>query len=174
MRLFYTENINKNQSYTGRKLLFSAVYSVYSIVQPKIERTHAGKPFFPDYPDIHFSISHSKNFVICALSDNDVGVDVQFERRVSPLLEKRVCDQSELSVASFFSLWSLKESYIKLIGQKNKSYQEILFSLYDEEEKIFKTKDNIYGKLYFDLPGYSCAVCSGSNDFPEIVEYLNI
>lgn len=36
--------------------------------------TNFGKPYFTNYPNIHFNISHIKSKVICAISDNPRGV----------------------------------------------------------------------------------------------------
>ena len=32
-----------------------------------------GKPYFPDYPDIHFNVSHSEKMVIAVFADIEVG-----------------------------------------------------------------------------------------------------
>jgi phosphopantetheinyl transferase len=39
--------------------------------------TEDGKPFFPDLPQIHFSLSHSGEYIACAFSDEEVGLDLQ-------------------------------------------------------------------------------------------------
>ena len=46
----------------------------------RLEREAHGKPHFPEAPMIHFSISHSGGFWVCAISGQTVGVDIQ-ERR---------------------------------------------------------------------------------------------
>ncbi|MDR2546176.1 MAG: 4'-phosphopantetheinyl transferase superfamily protein [Lachnospiraceae bacterium] len=86
------------------------------------------KPFFPDCPDIHFNISHSGDWVVCAISDFEVGIDVEelYERRISPALIKRVLTVSEQAhwqslpeheqVRAFYDLWTKKEAYVKCLG----------------------------------------------------------
>ena len=44
---------------------------------PRIETGEKGKPFFPDRPDLQFSLSHCQTAVACALAPALVGVDVQ-------------------------------------------------------------------------------------------------
>lgn len=44
---------------------------------PPMERTENGKPFFPGYPQVHFSISHTAGAAAAAVSDAPVGVDIQ-------------------------------------------------------------------------------------------------
>ena len=44
---------------------------------PEIRRAAGGKPYFPQYPHIHFNLSHSRGAAVCALSGEPVGVDVE-------------------------------------------------------------------------------------------------
>lgn len=88
------------------------------------DRTPAGKPFFTDCP-VRFSLSHCPGLVCCALSQFPVGVDVECSRPISKRLMERVCTDEEYAWllsqpdrnAAFLSLWTLKESVMKLSGQ---------------------------------------------------------
>ncbi len=44
---------------------------------PRMVTGKKGKPFFPDRPELHFSLSHCKTAIACALAPAPVGVDVQ-------------------------------------------------------------------------------------------------
>lgn len=44
---------------------------------PRIEVDELGKPFFPDHPDTHFSLSHTAGAAAAALADTPVGVDIE-------------------------------------------------------------------------------------------------
>lgn len=105
---------------------------------PEIARTEKGKPYFPDYPAVHFNLSHCRGMAVCLLSPHECGVDVEQRR---PLREKVVSrvfsleEQSALQTADdpdflFTRLWTLKESYVKAIGI-GVSYpmREVCFSL---------------------------------------------
>lgn len=46
-----------------------------------LARTEDGKPFFPELPDIHFNFSHSGEYVACAFSDMEIGLDLQEHRK---------------------------------------------------------------------------------------------
>lgn len=80
-----------------------------------------GKPHAIDLP-IHFSVSHSKGIVVCAVSDKPIGVDIEFLRTIDPRIIHRYCDDAELAYlnsdpqTNFFELWTAKEAYTKLIG----------------------------------------------------------
>lgn len=86
-----------------------------------------GKPYLAKEPDIHFNLSHSGEWAVCAISSSPVGVDIQH------------CDEGRRDVASrffhreeiryldslpqfrrdegFYRLWTLKESFVKATGR---------------------------------------------------------
>ncbi len=74
--------------------------------------------------DIHFSISHTRGFVCCAVCDVEVGVDAEYIRPVNTALINKICNTEEKQAllsgrngySEFFKYWTLKESYIKMIG----------------------------------------------------------
>lgn len=73
---------------------------------------------------IHFNISHTRGFVCCAVSDVPVGIDAEYIRKTDPALINKVCSASEKEAilssddvcSEFFKYWTLKESYIKMLG----------------------------------------------------------
>lgn len=97
-----------------------------------IEKEPGGKPFLSGTP-IHFSLSHSGEIAACALCDAPVGIDVETERPLKePLLrrcfseeEQRLILESEHPAASFTSLWTRKESYLKATGEGLRSLGKI-------------------------------------------------
>lgn len=52
------------------------------IAKQNFTYTEHGKPYLPDYSDVHFNISHSEKYVVCAVSDKPVGVDIQKNWRI--------------------------------------------------------------------------------------------
>ena len=85
-----------------------------------------GKPYLPDRPGVHFSLSHSGNWVLCALSEAELGCDVEGPRRCDLALARRFFHPDETDRlfslpqreqdAAFVRLWTLKESYVKAVG----------------------------------------------------------
>lgn len=115
---------------TGRgdayDLLTHAVRAAWGLSPlPELARTPAGKPFFPAHPQLHFNLSHSPPYTLCALSRAPVGVDIQ---TVKPTwragLPRRVCSPQQLDWlarqpdywSSFALLWAMKEAYVKYTG----------------------------------------------------------
>ena len=92
---------------------------------PQIAAGERGKPWFPDHPQRHFNLSHSGKLALCALADEEVGVDIQEMRAAwRPSLVERTCRPEERAwLASlgnrgedFAQLWALKESAGKQTG----------------------------------------------------------
>ena len=87
-----------------------------------------GKPYLRDYP-FYFNLSHSGNYVVCALSWQEVGVDIQQYRRtdIDRLAERffsteekkalKACHDRKEREQLFYQLWTRKEAYGKLTGQ---------------------------------------------------------
>lgn len=88
-----------------------------------LENPH-GKPYFQERTEFQFSLSHSGQCVLCALSDAPVGCDVErirpFDKRVANRFfsaeENRLLEQAEDKSELFTRIWTCKESYVKAIG----------------------------------------------------------
>lgn len=88
------------------------------------EKNEHGKPFLKDNPDIHFNISHCKNGIAVAVSDQPIGIDIESYRNVSDSLirytmneeERRIIAESANPVRTFTEYWTKKEAVFKLRG----------------------------------------------------------
>lgn len=86
----------------------------------EIEYVSNGKPVYRNQ-DIHFSLSHSGSYVVCAVSDKNIGVDIEGIRRNAIKVAKRFfttaeCEWIGSDVHRFSRIWTLKEAYAKLTG----------------------------------------------------------
>ena len=100
-----------------------------------------GKPYFPGSA-VHFSLSHTKNTVACAVSDAPVGVDVQEKMTYTCRLADRICSREEriaLETAAdkdqvLTALWTKKEALAKKsgkgLGESFSALEEGVFTLY--------------------------------------------
>ena len=91
-----------------------------------LEKGPYGKPYLAGYPEIHFNISHSGGYGVCAISSMPCGVDIQEKRavrsqrmieRTMNAQEQRQILEAEDSTKEFIKLWTYKESCIKLSGE---------------------------------------------------------
>ena len=78
---------------------------------PRMERAPGGKPFFPDLPQVRFSLSHSHGAAVCAVHDREVGVDVELLRPAPRRLGAGMTDEE------FFRLWTAREATAKRAGR---------------------------------------------------------
>lgn len=88
-----------------------------------ILRTEKGKPYFKDFPEVHFSVSHTGQMWICLMADHNVGVDIQEKKSVrSKEITDRYFGPSEEHYVAlwgdygFFDLWVRKEALVKFRG----------------------------------------------------------
>lgn len=152
------------------------------------ENNSFGKPFLKGFDNFHFNISHSGEWVVCAIHNLPVGIDIQVIKQVDWKIAEWFCSKSEYiellnrdnsqKLEFFFVLWTLKESYVKTIG-KGFSIPLGSFSLvFCNSGRVglitgIKCAD-YYFKLYNIDENYKMAVCSCADDFPEGVVIKDI
>ena len=114
----------------GRKLLRELWQTHIGGEMPEIALEERGKPYFVDSP-WHFSISHTKRRVFCALSPVPIGIDAEetdrdislrlAEKILSPA-EKQHFDEAQDKRIALLKFWVLKEAAAKLSGEGLKGY----------------------------------------------------
>ncbi|MFT5164364.1 MAG: 4'-phosphopantetheinyl transferase [Alteromonadaceae bacterium] len=96
----------------------------------QFDKGEKGKPEINNPPlPLRFNISHTQGLIVCAVTLNvDIGVDVEFIERKSSTIKIAEYKFSPLEIAElkaqpeanqrkrFFDYWTLKESYIKAVG----------------------------------------------------------
>lgn len=83
-----------------------------------------GKPRLRDFPELHFNLSHCDGAAACALSDFEVGVDIQDITPPDSGVVRMTMSDGECGLIAgsaapertFTRLWTVKESYLKLLG----------------------------------------------------------
>jgi len=70
---------------------------------------------------VHFSLSHSGDYVACLLADKPCGIDIEeHSERDYSKIAKRICTENELIAIKgreeFYNIWTLKESVLKAVG----------------------------------------------------------
>ena len=125
-----------------------------------------GKPQIVNFPK-KFNLSHSGDYVVCGVSNGEVGVDIQkwvpYKERTAErffakeewklLQEKDEQERTEL----FYRLWSRKEAYGKYTGQGIGSAVGEDFS----NEQKWQEKQICFRERILE-DGYSLAVCYGT------------
>ena len=148
--LQYKKIDDRKRSVLAFVLLQRALREEYGItVVPEFVYNEFGKPSLPNLP-IHFSLSHCKDAVACAVSDNNIGIDVEtivpynpdIARRVCTLVELEMLEQSENKDLEFIKLWTMKEAISKYEGMGlSLPFSEIDTSKYAVHTSLFKSKN---------------------------------
>ncbi|MBO5098339.1 MAG: 4'-phosphopantetheinyl transferase superfamily protein [Agathobacter sp.] len=132
----------KNEEDKKRTLLAGYLLAValenegYTYDNLEFSRTAEGKPYVEAHPEICFSISHSGKYAVCLISDQNVGVDVEYKNRKlllsendskllsvikSSFSEEEFVDYQntpkELQTEFFLRLWTRKEAVSKAMGK---------------------------------------------------------
>ncbi len=133
-----------------------------------------GKPFFKDFPEIYFNISHSKEHAIAVFSNRCIGCDIEHMEPIDLSLAERFFSRAEYAELKeqagrtrqrelFFRLWTLKESFLKAVG-KGMAIPLDAFTIRLQQERIemqgAAASENYHFWEYDQLPDYRIACCS--------------
>lgn len=168
----------------GAEILLRYAIEYLSFEMPDFEFVYGkyGKPYFKN-SKINFSISHSDEYVACALAGCDVGCDIEKVKDINLGIAKRFFTESEyLDIISkpsndlmndcFFRYWTLKESFIKATGRgMNIPLGSFSLDINSNRISVTQSVDNKdYNFEEFDvITGYRCALCySGDKCDTEI------
>ncbi len=85
-----------------------------------------GKPSLAEHPDVHFNLSHAKGIAACVVSDSVCGIDCEAVRPYRENVVRRAFSEEEQQLLGtvsgeerdrlFTRLWTLKEAYVKALG----------------------------------------------------------
>lgn len=122
-----------------------------------------GKPFIAN-SNVFFNISHSKEFIIVAVSNNPVGVDIEKKRKISNNMVKYITNESEKNyilfsddfLNTFFKIYVLKEAYIKMFGLNINCIKNIHINI--NNNKFSFNDKNIKARLINLIDDYEIAI----------------
>lgn len=132
-----------------------------------------GKPYLTGNQEVYFNLSHSEEVVICAISPQEIGCDVEKLHEINLNVARRFFCKGEYDMINaekseekrremFFRLWTLKESFIKLTGM-GMSMPMNSFEIKFNADGI-SVKQELNNKTYYFqeinfLEDYKCSVC---------------
>lgn len=142
------------------------------------------KPFLNTEKNFFFNLSHSGNWVVCVVDKQSVGIDIEEIKPIDPDViidvlapqEYDEMNQQEESqkLSSFYSIWTIKESYLKAKGIGLESYLNVINTKKWKNGKIIlslqgKIQKNIFFHTYALDNDYKMTVCASNKGFPESV-----
>ena len=146
-----------------------------------------GKPHIANLSNVHFNISHSGNYVVCAVSAQELGIDVERVRKVNLRIAERFFSQPEIDdlmaldederMQYFITLWTIKESYLKAIGRGLTQHLNS-FTIRkngDSYQLTGNAEAGGYGIEAFNIaPDYAMAICAPLPFSPAEVTTLTL
>ena len=163
-RLMRVQKTEKRQevlcAYTILQLALREQYGWRRI--PEIELSSLGKPGFPEFPTVHFNLSHTTGAVLIGVSDEPIGVDIERIRPVSLRAMQRIAGAS--TEQEFFRSWVRREARTKRSGTG-------VSTMMRSETPLQ------YGEYYYELdtfPGYVAGVATRSREVPGQVHKYSL
>lgn len=151
-------------------LLLDYALKEAGVADYEIKTGDNGKPYIAGGP--YFNISHSGQMALCAVSDYEVGCDIEKISAAREDIAKRFyapCEYEALMSRAqgpdrdeyFFKLWTLKESYIKFTGKGiGTGLETFAIKADDPIEFLYGAEEAPCFAHYSGIEGYSLAVCS--------------
>jgi phosphopantetheinyl transferase len=103
------------EQHTAAYELLDAAVSFLGHTMGRIEKTEHGKPFFPDRPNLFFSLSHTDGYAVCAVGDAPCGIDIEAKGEISEKIRNRFLGGASAEEAVL--RWTERESYGKYEGR---------------------------------------------------------
>ena len=145
-----------------------------------------GKPFLADIP-LSFSLSHSGEWVVCALADREVGCDVERVRPVRTAVAGRYFRPEEAATIAaaptpderydrFFRYWTLKESFVKALGSGLRLPLSAFTIILGDPPTVAQSVDPREFCLFevTGIPGCRCALCAEAPADPPLLRIVEI
>lgn len=138
------------------------------------------KPYLKNN-DIYFNISHSGEYVICAISKDEVGCDIEYIKDIDMKIANKFFNENEYKTIlnsnnqldTFYRIWTLKESFMKNLGL-GFNIELNSFEIVLSNNPTVKQNINNNNKYYFkeiEINNYKCSVCL-LNDNDVIVKNI--
>ena len=174
---FYRFENDKKLS-AGAYLLLKKLLSEENITNPLFKTEKHGKAYISNHENIHFNLSHSGKVVLCAISDREVGIDIEY---IDPEIDLNIAKHyfynseyenimnSENRFEEFFKYWVLKESYMKYTGLGMNLELDSFEIVIDDEINLKNDNENVKFNL-FDIENYKIGI-AGHYDVSELMEY---
>lgn len=129
-----------------------------------------GKPVIDG--GLHFSLSHSGDVAVCAVSEHEIGADAEAPRRIPCGMRRKILSERETHAADrdLLSIWVAKESYLKLTGE---GLKRSMTGFSAAEDRILGAQGEVLAhtsRLRLPMQGYELCVCSEQMEDAVLIE----
>lgn len=153
----------------------------------EVVQSSRGKPYLSNCGDFFYSLSHSGEWALCAVDNQEIGADIQEVGTPKMAVAKRFYAEEEYQrllgyasdrdrqTAELYRIWAAKESCAKLTGKGIGAgiSRYVTDSAYTHIKDI-EENTLFFIKLYEDIPDYMICVCSGCGRFPESIKITDL
>lgn len=177
------QNFKKAQIHLlGDALVRYILCTKYNLNNSELIFNHSkyGKPLLKTMEDFHFNISHSKNWIVLAVDNFPIGIDIEILRDVNFKIAKRFYTNQEYNyilrtsghdkTKRFYEVWTMKESYMKAIG-KGFLLSPTSFDTLDFNDTTKIDGREYYFSKFFLRKLVLCTLCSTKKKVK--IEYIN-
>ena len=137
-----------------------------------------GKPALLGNHPLFFNLSHSGQRVLCAVSPQEVGCDVEQLRPANLKLARRFFTPAESKAlfslppeqqeAAFFRLWTCKESFIKAVGTGlSLPLRDFRISETEVQQALYPDR-HFFLRTFGPMDGYCYACCAETPNISDI------
>lgn len=152
-----SKDIKKRTETLQSEYILNCMLIYLGIEKDIIYRTKLGKPYFKNQ-NIFFNYSHSNNFIACAISKKNVGIDIEdSDRKLTDTMIKKCNLTQDDKLKELVQ----REAFCKLTG-------EGIAIIFDSQN--FKNIDK--NSLVIKNNDYICAICSELQS--PIFEFIEI
>ena len=179
--LRYRQELDRKQSF-GAGLLLRHALKLHGMT---LRDVHYGQNGKPAMEGICFNLSHSHEMVVCTVSKNEVGCDIEKITKAPGRIAGRFFCKNEIRYLDqfegkekeleFFRLWTMKESYMKMTGEGMQLALNRFEFLLGDSIKVYRDGEvcNCHLKEY-DIPGYKMTVCAKESEFAQQICYVKL
>lgn len=160
----------------------------------QFEYRNNGKPYLKNEPECFFNLSHSGHWVICAMSCDEVGCDIEeikpgkragqiAGRYFTPKEQEFIyqgtsADEDDAeALHRFYRLWTLKESFMKVTGLglalPLSDFSINVSETIDVTHKLEEDADYRF-REFAGFDGYCCSVCSKGCDIDNRISFVSL
>jgi 4'-phosphopantetheinyl transferase len=189
MKLYFTTTKHSEQTVNSQAFVKEKLAEYYQCEPQDIvlSKTPNGKPFVSQ-PDIqpcpcYFNLSHSCDYIVLAVSNQPVGVDIEYMKDRNFLaIAKHYFQLSEVEALQtagrensgnrelrklFYTYWTLKEALIKCQGSTiAEMLRELEFSVVGDSYSLLlpQSEQNYIFSSEIVFENYVCSTCVVSNN----------
>lgn len=166
---------NNDVSSTAKLLLVECAKQI-SDIEFNIEKKKSGMPYIRELPNYFCSISHSGKYVLSAISDTTLGIDIEEIKPRKESVLNEIANQDEILIVgnenTLLKIWCIKESVFKSLNLPIKINFKDMTIIRTNNSNTFEVKmnKNNLQKFYVKIienPKLIIAVCNNEYSFNE-------